>query len=186
MTKMKHFLPKTHTLLTHIHPHTPQPRSQTPSAFITHCSLTFTPQSHTHTAKPSTHKRYMYSCMNSAIYDCRTVNLVNTVLSSVLWWEGESSYICTHCKKDGWEGCSVHLSITGQQLMVTLVNNGTSRPPAVTRQVVVTPLTSANTIQQQCSFTATKSLNSQPSAHTISKVDKVLLKAVNKKGKKGS
>lgn len=68
--------------------------------------------------------------------------------------------------------------------MVTLVNNGTSRPPAVTRQVVVTPLTSANTIQQQCSFTATKSLTSQPSAHTVSKGDKVLLKAVNKKGKK--
>lgn len=68
--------------------------------------------------------------------------------------------------------------------MVTLVNNGTSRPPAVTRQVVVTPLTSANTIQQQCSFTATKSLTSQPSAHTVSKADKVLLKAVNKKGKK--
>jgi len=49
------------------------------------------------------HECYMYSCMNSATYDCGTVNLVNTVL------EAESSYICTPCKKDGWEGCSVHL-----------------------------------------------------------------------------
>ena len=51
-------------------------------------------------------------------------------------------------------------------------------------QVLITPLTSAHTIQQQRNFAATKSLNSQPSSHNVSKVDKVLLKAVNKKGKK--
>ena len=79
-----------------------------------------------------------------------------------------------------------YISIAGQQPTVTLVNNGANRPPAVTRQVLVTPLTSPHTIQQQRNFAATKSLqlNSQPSSHTVSKVDKVLLKAVNKKGKK--
>ena len=77
-----------------------------------------------------------------------------------------------------------YISIAGQQPTITLVNNGTNRPPAVTRQVLVTPLTSAHTIQQQRNFPATKLLNSQPSSHTVSKVDKVLLKAVNKKGKK--
>ena len=62
--------------------------------------------------------------------------------------------------------------------------------------MLVTPLTQstpANTIQQQRTFAATRSsLNPQPSLsaslslqqHTTSKVDKVLLKAVNKKGKK--
>ena len=95
-----------------------------------------------------------------------------------------------------------YISITGQQPIVMLVNNGTmtSRQPGtgITRQVLVTPLrqsTSANTIQQQRTVTTTRSsLNFQPSSSasltqqqlTISKVDKpaILLKAVNKKGKK--
>ncbi len=93
-----------------------------------------------------------------------------------------------------------YISIAGQQPTVTLVSNGamTSRRPGtgIARQVLVTPLTKANpannTFQQQRVFAATRSsLNSQPSSsashqHTANKVDKVLLKAVNKKGKKDS
>ena len=88
----------------------------------------------------------------------------------------------------------MYISIAGQQPMV---NNGamTSRPPAtgITRQVLVTPLTQsipAKTIQQQHVFAGTRS--SQPSTlaslskqqYTASKVDKVLLKAINKRVKR--
>ena len=92
-----------------------------------------------------------------------------------------------------------YISIAGQQPTVTLVNIGamTSRQPGtgITRQVLVTPLTQsipADTNIQQCVFAATRSsLNSQLSSlasltqqqHTVSKVDKVLLKVVNKRGK---
>ena len=92
-----------------------------------------------------------------------------------------------------------YISIAGQQPTVTLVSNGTmtSRRPGtgIARQVLVTPLTKSNpantTIQQQGVFAAQtrSSLNFPPSSsasqqHAANKVDKVLLKAVNKKGKK--
>ena len=93
-----------------------------------------------------------------------------------------------------------YISIAGQQPTVTLINNGamTNRQPGtgITRQVLVTPLTQsipADTIlQQQRVFATTRSSpNSQPSSsaslaqqqNTVSKVDKALLKVVNK-GKK--
>ena len=94
-------------------------------------------------------------------------------------------YVCERCctdlhiKRRMAGNDAQYISIAGQQPTITLVNNGTSRPPAVTRQVLVTPLGSAHTVQQQRT-----SMNSQPTSHTVSKVDKVLLKAVNKKGKK--
>ena len=98
-----------------------------------------------------------------------------------------------------------YISIAGQHPTVTLVSNGAmagrqSGTGSVARhsQVLVTPLrqslTSTNAVQQQRS--STDSIATRPAVNlqssmskiqqqfTVRKIDKVLLKAVNKKGKK--
>ena len=96
-----------------------------------------------------------------------------------------------------------YISIARQHPTVTLVSNGAmagrqSGSGPVARQVLVTPLrqslTSTNAVQQQRS--STDSIATRPAVNlqssmskiqqqfTVRKIDKVLLKAVNKKGKK--
>ena len=126
--------------------------------------------------------------ISSRAVNCKSGDSTCTV-TRVLYW----AFVRGMAEKD------TYISIAGQQPTVTLVSNGTmtSRRPGtgIARQVLVTPLTKSNpantTIQQQGVFAAQtrSSLNFPPSSsasqqHAANKVDKVLLKAVNKKGKK--